>query len=402
MRGTILKTAVAAACSLLAGTALPGASPAGAAHIVFDPADGTVLQADEPNRRWHPASLTKVMTLYMVFEAIQSGALSLDDTVPVSAHAAAQPPTKLGLRKGRAIKLEDAINAVIVRSANDAAVVLAEAVAGSEFTFAEQMTLKARALGMTRSRFVNASGLPDSAQVTTARDMALLAQAMLTDFPQYYHYFSKRGFSYRGKRYGTINGWLTSFQGADGLKTGFTCGSGYNYMGSAVRGNRRLIGVVLGGKSRGERDSRMTRIMSRAFKDGDAGPSIAELANLANTGADAPTPYVLPRKSCGSTKVGALTDGKLPGWGINLGAYSSESEARSIAKRSRAALKSTIGRNRTALIPSGKWGVQRHSVLLVGLQQEEAGRACKVLWDQGIYCLALPPKALNDPKAVWR
>ena len=307
MRGTLLQGL--AACLLLAV-----AQPATAAHIVFDAQSGAVLQSEEPNRRWHPASLTKVMTLYMVFQAIQDGALDLKEPLPISGHAASQPPTKLGLRKGRTIPLEDAIRAVVIRSANDAAVVLAEAVAGSEFTFAQRMTLKAKELGMTRSIFMNASGLPNTEQVTTARDMALLAKAMLTDFPQYYHYFSERGFSYRGRRYGTINGWLTSYSGADGLKTGFTCGSGYNYVGSAVRGERRLIGVVLGGKTRGDRDSKMTRIMNKAFKGGQDGPDIAALANQPGTGADAPTPYVLPRNSCGSTVVGALTDGKLPGW----------------------------------------------------------------------------------------
>lgn len=400
MRGPLLQ--ILLLCALFAG-----AAPAKAAHIVFDAASGAVLQSEEPNRRWHPASLTKVMTLYMVFEAVEAGALDLKEEVPVSAHAASQPPTKLGLREGRSIRLEDAIRAVAIRSANDAAVVLAEAVAGSEFTFAERMTLKAKELGMTRSRFLNASGLPNNDQVTTARDMAILAQAVMTDFPQYYGYFSERSFTYRGRRYGSINGWLTSFSGADGLKTGFTCGSGYNYLGSAVRGDRRLIGVVLGGKTRGERDSKMTRIMTKGFKakgngPGGDGTDIAAIANLPNSGADAPTPYVLPRNSCGSTVVGALTDGKLPGWGINLGAYNNKDQAKAILKESRAALKSVIGRSRTALIPSGKWGVQRHNALIVGMKREDAGKACKALWDRGAYCLALSPDALNDPKALWR
>src|SRR5215813_7933873 len=243
----------------------PSLAWAGYAAIIVDAASGTVLESIDATMPWYPASLTKVMTVYLAFEDIEAGRLKLDETLTVSEHAAAQPPTELGLGKGEKITVKDAILAVILRSANDAAVTLAERMGGSEEKFAERMTSKAKELGMRNTVFRNASGLPDPQQVTTARDMAVLASALLENYPQYYHFFSTTSFIYAGQTFGTINGILSRYSGADGIKTGFTCGSGYNLVASATRNGRRLIGVLLGGHTNFERHTEMGKLLDEGF-----------------------------------------------------------------------------------------------------------------------------------------
>ena len=261
---------VALACL---GGSRSGLAAADYAAIVVDAESGAVLESHAATARWYPASLTKVMTVYLAFEAIEAGTLRLDEALTVSEHAAAQPATELGLGKGETITVEETILAVILQSANDAAVVLAERLGGSEAKFAELMTAKAAALGMVRTQFRNASGLPDAEQVTTARDMAVLAMALLRNFPQYYHFFSTTSFSYGGHTFGTINGILSRYAGADGIKTGFTCGSGYNLIASAQRDGRRLIGVLLGSHTNFERHTEMGRLLESEWT---AGPIVAE------------------------------------------------------------------------------------------------------------------------------
>src|SRR5208282_1168561 len=207
--------------------------------------------------RTHPASLTKMMTLYLTFESLESGQLHKTQSLRVSAHAASQQPSKLELAAGETITVEQAILALTVKSANDAAVVLAEAIGGSESEFAQTMTQKARELGMTGTTFRNASGLPNPGQVTTARDMAKLARALIRDYPQYYGYFSAREFTFQGNEIPTHNHVLVEYEGADGLKTGYIHSSGFNLVTSAVRNGRRLIGVVMGGQTSSQRDHAM-------------------------------------------------------------------------------------------------------------------------------------------------
>src|SRR5262249_28132060 len=218
--GKLLRTVVF--LLLLAGLSWPqpGWAAADYAAIVVDADSGTVLESVAPTARWYPASLTKVMTVYLAFEEIEAGRLKLDEELTVSAHAAEQPATKLGLRAGRKITVKNTILAIILRSANDAAVELAERIGGREEAFAERMTAKAKELGMSRTVFRNASGLPDPEQVTTARDMAVLAKALLENYPQYYHFFSTTSFTFGGRTFGTINGILSRYEGADGIKTG--------------------------------------------------------------------------------------------------------------------------------------------------------------------------------------
>jgi D-alanyl-D-alanine carboxypeptidase (penicillin-binding protein 5/6) len=235
------------------------------AAIVVDANTGEVLYAKNADAQRYPASITKVMTLYLAFEAISSGQLSLDDTLVVSPRAAAQSPTKLGLRAGESIRVEDAMHAIAVKSANDMAVALAEKIGGTESKFAALMTLRARELGMNNTRFVNASGLPDSRQLSSARDIAILSRAVMRDYPQYYGYFSQRNFSYRGQQIKNHNRLMFQMPGVDGIKTGFTNASGFNLAASAVRNNRRLIAVMLGGNSAAARDNHVQDLLETGF-----------------------------------------------------------------------------------------------------------------------------------------
>ena len=236
--------------------------------IVLDADTGQVLRELNPDTVTYPASLTKMMTLYLTFEALNRGRLQLDQYLPVSAAAAAHSPSKLGLEPGEQVSVRDLILGIVTKSANDAAVVLAEGLGGgSEPGFAQMMTQKARQLGMTRTSYRNASGLPDPGQLTTARDIARLALALIHDFPREYRYFSVKEFEFEGELVTGHDHMLDTYPGTDGIKTGFTVASGYNLATSAVRGGHRLIGVVLGGESVRIRDSEMTQLLDLGFGD---------------------------------------------------------------------------------------------------------------------------------------
>ena len=235
------------------------------ASMVVDAETGQVLYARNADRRNYPASLTKIMTLYMAFEALERGELKLDQPLPVSKRAAGMPPSKLGLRQGQTIKVRDVILALVTKSANDAAVVLAEALAGKETTFAKRMTEKAQALGMTKTTFRNASGLPNRAQKSTARDMITLGRTIHSRFPGFYKYYSTKNFTYRGRTYRNHNRLLRNYSGTDGIKTGYIRASGFNLLASVRRDGRHLIAVVFGGKSAKSRDAHMRKLLDRSF-----------------------------------------------------------------------------------------------------------------------------------------
>lgn len=235
------------------------------ADIVIDAETGRVLHATEADKLRHPASLTKMMTLYLTFQALESGRLGINQYLPVSSNAAQQSPSKLGLRAGQRIRVEDAILGLVTESANDAAVVLAEWMGGSEKAFGQIMTRQAQALGMMRTRFDNPSGLPDPQQVTSARDMAMLGHALIYHFPQFYSYFSRDDFSYAGRYHRNHNRLMERYDGMDGIKTGYIRASGFNLVASAKRGPVRLIGVVFGGKSTISRDNRMAQLLDKGF-----------------------------------------------------------------------------------------------------------------------------------------
>ncbi|WP_449427584.1 D-alanyl-D-alanine carboxypeptidase family protein [Rhodanobacter umsongensis] len=242
-----------------------GVAHAGYAAIVVDPATGQVLNAVNPDEQNYPASLAKMMTLYLTLQALQSGKLKLDQQLPISAWAASKAPTKLGLRRGQTISVGDCILGMITKSANDAATVVAEGLGGSEDHFAEMMNAQAVRLGMAHTHFDNASGLPDPASVTTARDMVTLAMALYHDYPQYAHYFATKEFMFRGHLVRGHNRLMDRYPGMDGLKTGFTDASGFNLASTAVRDGQRLFGVVMGGHTAAARDHLMARLLDDSF-----------------------------------------------------------------------------------------------------------------------------------------
>ncbi len=238
---------------------------AGYSDLVMDGKTGRILHATSPDELRHPASLTKMMTLYLTFGALKKGKLQLNQTLPVSQVASSQEPSRLGLRAGRQVRVEDALLGMVVKSANDATVVLAEAIGGSVEGFARMMTDKAHELGMRHTVFRNPSGLPNPEQVTTARDMAILGYALIHHFPQYYPYFSRERFSYAGVSHHNHNRLMSRYQGMDGIKTGYIRASGFNLVASTVRGPTRLIASVFGGRSAVERDNRMAALLDQTF-----------------------------------------------------------------------------------------------------------------------------------------
>lgn len=288
---------------------MSGASYGRHAAILIDADNGNVIHEVESSQQWYPASLTKVMTLYMTFEALKLGQVHLYDNLIASNYASRQPNSKLGLRTGENLTVEDAILAIITRSANDAAVVLAEHLGGSEDNFAIKMTEKARSLGMYNTRFMNATGLPNDWQVTTSRDLAILALKIKHNFPQYYPYFSSQSFYFKGRELRAINKFTAKYPGAEGMKTGYTCGSGFNLMGAAHQNGRNLIGVVLGGMSSAERYQLMMDMMDNGFNGKYESPSGININSMPDGFSGAP-PYQL---NCGKGAITHVASGKSSG-----------------------------------------------------------------------------------------
>ncbi len=255
-----------------------GYSPPFAA-LVIDANSGRTMYAVDANEPRHPASVTKVMTLYMLFEQLERGTLSLDSELKISSRAANMAPSKIGFRAGDTIAVEDAIKALVTKSANDVACAIAENLAGSEEEFAERMTRKARQLGMTGTVYRNASGLPDREQITTARDLAILGRAIQERFPRYYKFFQTRSFHYAGRVIGNHNRLLGKIEGVDGIKTGFTNASGFNLLTSAKLNGRHVIGVVLGGKSGASRDNIMANLIRTNLAQASVGSGSSTFAS---------------------------------------------------------------------------------------------------------------------------
>ncbi len=367
----------------------------------------------------YPASLTKMMTLYLTFEALNSGRLGLDQYLPVSSEAASKSPTKLHLVPGNSVQVHDLILGIVTKSANDAAAVLAEGLAGSEPAFADRMTAKAPQLGMTSTVYRNASGLPDPEQRTTARDVAQLALALYHDFPREYRYFATRQFFFRGRVILTHNHLLDWYDGADGIKTGYIGASGFNLAASAVRNGHRLIGVVMGGASAGSRDREMAALLDQGFSEVGAGgtlvagreapsPSPSVAPAVAET--DQPEP-VRPREKIGelakaARKIAAhlspvakaeaapiahqlRTPAETDRWSIQLGAFRVESAAEQAA-RSAATVPGARGKPVQIVQPSkgGKEHVYR--ARLLNFSPQEAQGACAALHKKKIECSVVP------------
>ncbi|HRD78184.1 MAG TPA: D-alanyl-D-alanine carboxypeptidase family protein, partial [Hyphomicrobiaceae bacterium] len=239
------RAAVALPVAVALVASVPADASAGPA-LLFDPKSGRVLYAEDPDHAWHPASVTKIMTAYLVFEALKAGRVTMATKITVSENALAQPPSKIGMPVGTEVTIEFALQALIVKSANDVAVMLAEGVGGSEEAFVKLMNDRAKRLGMTRTNFVNPHGLPAPEQVTTARDLAKLTRAVLTEFPEHAGYWSQPEVRVGRRRMRSHNTLLMTYEGADGIKTGFICDSGYNVVASATREGVKLVAIVLG------------------------------------------------------------------------------------------------------------------------------------------------------------
>ncbi|HZL32125.1 MAG TPA: serine hydrolase [Pseudolabrys sp.] len=279
--------------------------------IVVDVNSGAVMQATKADASRHPASLTKIMTLYLLFERLEAGKIKLNSELQVSAHAAAQAPSKLGLKPGETIKVETAIRAIVTKSANDVAVIVGEALGGDEPSFARMMTAKARALGMEHTTYRNCSGLPDDGQVTTARDQALLGRAIQDRFPNYYHYFSTRAFEFRGRSMRNHNHLLGTVDGVDGIKTGYIHDSGFNIVTSVRRGKRHIVAVVFGGRTASARDARARSLIDNNINIAATkrtAPPVAEGTAMAETRlpASPPAPAHDPRNAEVNTAAPAL------------------------------------------------------------------------------------------------
>ncbi len=284
----------------LAAVPVTPAQAAPNAAIVVDAKTGKVLYSSNADTKRFPASLTKMMTLYMLFEAIETGQTSLNARIRFSARAAGQAPSKLGLKKGQSIRVKDAILALVTKSANDVATAVGEHLAGTESAFAKRMTKKARSLGMSKTTFKNASGLPNKYQVTTARDMALLGRALREHYPQYFHYFKTPSFTYKGRRYRNHNKLLGSVSGVDGIKTGYTRASGFNLVSSVRKGNREVVAVVIGGDTGKARNARMAGLIKKYLPKASRGArTVARIPGGPKGGGIAPrvaiADYPLPR-----------------------------------------------------------------------------------------------------------
>ena len=414
--------------ALLAASVVIGPLPASARQsassgrvfeaLVLDAETGRVLRAANPDVTTQPASLTKMMTLYLTFEALNNGRLRIDQSLPVSAEAASRSPTKLGLVPGDAVLVRDLILGLVTRSANDAATVLAEAQAGSEAVFAERMTAKARQLGMAQTVYRNASGLPDPDQRTTARDTARLALALYQHFPREYRYFATREFEFRGEIVKTHNHLLEWYDGADGIKTGFVHASGFNLAASAVRNGRRLIAVIMGGNSARGRDEIMGDLLDKGFADIGAGPMVARNqapAAAAPSTLAVATPAVAPSAAANETsqdRVGLLgkvakavghlapvsrAEAATPTretaadeWSIQLGAFRSEAAAEQAAQHA-VTFPVAKGKQQEVLQPARGERTPLYRARLYPFTPKAAQAACAALHKKGMECTVIRP-----------
>lgn len=396
--------------------------------IVMDANSGRILYRSHANAHRYPASLTKMMTLYMLFDAMKAGKVKESTEIPVSAYAASKPPTKLGLRPGQTLRVETAIYAMVTKSANDAATAMGEYLGGgSEARFARLMTAKAHQLGMRNTHFVNASGLPDRRQVTTAHDMALLGIALQEHFPKYFHYFSTRYYEYHGRRMRNHNHLLGRIKGVDGIKTGFTNASGFNLVASVANGKRRIIAVVMGGRSSRSRDAQVASLIRKYLPRAstrDRGPLLAARTSagiplpgrvalppvdetpvpklraadvLAYAPQDvavpaaepkAPVPAAIPANVDPVTTAASRPDG----WAIQIGSMPSEAEARSILAKASAKAGPILASASPFTETFRKGSTVYHRARFAGFASKQAAwNACSALKKKDFGCFAVSP-----------
>ena len=407
-------------CLALASAGTP-AYAAKYAAIVIEEDSGRVLFARNADKLRYPASLTKIMTLYLLFEDIEAGRLTMKSRIPVSKVAAGRSPSKLYLKPGQSISAEQATYALVTKSANDVATAIAEKLAGTEREFAKRMTRKARALGMSRTTFRNASGLPHSKQRSTARDMARLAIAMRRDFPQYFRYFSTKSFNWKGRKFGNHNKLLSKFSGTDGIKTGYINASGFNLVATVKRNNVRLIGVVFGGKTSRSRDAHMMDILARQFKRIKPAQARQQLAALptklptklptAAPSRVSDTPETMPKPKQITVKrlADAMPDDSTPEflqtlpqtaslsalpddrsqWSVQIGNFAQRVNAHKAAIRARRMADRVLGMTpaHLTLVTRGEMPLWR--VRFNDLDENQARSACAALFAEGSPCIAL-------------
>lgn len=391
------------------------------ASVVMDMESGEILRSRNADKKLYPASLTKMMTLYLVFEAIEDGRLSLDQNVPISRTAARQPPSKLGLRSGKSIVLRHAITACATKSANDAAVVLAEAVGGSVKNFAAMMNAKARELGMRNTRFKNPHGLTKKGQLSTARDMAVLSRRLFLDHPAHYHFFKRKSFRYGGRKFRATNKLLGKYKGADGIKTGYTRASGFNLAASAEQDGRRILGVVFGGKSSARRNRHMVKLLDEGFRKmrkraprtvliasplpryhpsrGPA-PTIAQIPGskppeaLVALAQGRDTSVVRRGLKAISEVIVTPAEAAAPivstgGWSVQVGAYRKRSAAERRLKATERVLPANLNRAAPIVSVRNAGGRPLYRARYAGLQKKEADRGCKTFSAKGIDCFVV-------------
>jgi D-alanyl-D-alanine carboxypeptidase len=375
--------------------------------FVIDAATGNVLAEHEPDTITPPASLTKMMTLYLAFGGLENGKLSLNQQLIVSRHAAAQAPSNLGLQPGESLSVRDLILAIVTHSANDAAVVLAEALAGSEPDFAARMTAEARRLGMSNTIFHNASGLPaDPQNTTTARDLVILARALYQNFPREYHYFSTEEFTFHGRSYPNHNHLMQSFEGMDGIKTGFINASGFNLAASAVRDNHRLIGVVLGGESARSRDLKMAQLLNASFaRLANSGPietvedeppagSPNSLAHRAGSAIAALSPVGRAEAAISAPRAARHAKADSPDWSIQVGAFAQHVAAERAGALSLARLPAAFKSHNVLVLGPVRGDKDRLYRTRVGnFTEHDAELACRALHRQHRACAVIAPDA---------
>lgn len=361
------------------------AAPKTTSSIMVDAKSGSVLYADNADSLRYPASLTKLMTLYITFNALENGTLKLSDNLKVSHTAANRSPSRLGLTPGQTIDVRTAILATIVKSANDCATVLGEALAKDERSFAMLMTKTAHELGMKNTTFKNASGLPNTQQKTTARDMTVLAAALYHHFPQYYAWFSIPEFEYNGKTYTTHNFLLKDFDGADGMKTGYTAASGFNIVTSARRGNHRVIAVTMGHQQQDERDKKVYAMMDKALED----MSVAEKIDSRRLKAeiDKALPKTKAVQYASSKSYVNQTSNSKGKWAIQTGAFGSYSKAQTHAQKIKNKLSGKFAMRGINVEQYSRNGTTMYRSQVVGFAKSEASRACAMLKSRGQSCI---------------
>ena len=369
-----------AACLL--SCALVSGAHASVSSIIIDAETGDVLSSSNADSLRYPASLTKLMTLYITFNALDKGLIKFEDKLPVSCNAANRSPSKLGLKKGETITVRDAVLALIVKSANDCATVLAEGLGYSEENFAKTMTEVAQELGMQNTTFKNASGLPNRAQKTTARDMALLGAAMYHHFPEYYKLFATKKFTYNGRTYYTHNHLLKSFEGADGVKTGFTNAAGYNIVTSAERNGHRVIAVTMGHNTIRQRDTKVASLMKKGLQKLAMSDHI-EAPNL-YANADTHT-YGEPSLIEAATVAGEAPASDV--WAVQIGAFSNYVKARNYAISVKKQLK--MAGAEIDIEPAQKGSAVIYRSKLVGFEKNEADKTCNSLKKSNKSCIVI-------------